>query len=295
MILIKTLTTFLLAVPLYGQFTGDSTDIYVHLSRLWERLSTIRDSSSEAVDNRAITTDLLDLSSVFADYKYQVVQVDSSTIRLDAQLPPYLGILTTTLSFMLSSDRENNFSVRYLSPLAEKNGQIVYDDSTVVFVEGREQLPPGYQALVVKNLLLYRTLSLPALFRPHLPTDQSPVVCYFHGRDTDALQYNTFNHWLATLYALADGLMVYAVPATVTLDGKEVTIRFYLVLTTEEAFGNHFMIIDEYYLTVKGSPVKTQTVVHFYPFVRVDNLLALYSSPTQRAKEDRFRLQNKRK
>lgn len=292
--LIKTLTTFLFAVPMYGQFTGDNTDIYDHLSRLWERLSTIRDDHSEIIPNRAITADPLDISSTFADYEYQATQVGSATVRLDAQLPPYLGMISTTLSFMLSADRENNFSVQYLSPLTEENGQVVCDDSTVVRVEGMDGLPPGYQVLISQELQLYRTLSLPALFRPPMPADQSPVTCYFHGRDTDSLQYSTTGHWLATLYALSDGMMVYAVPATVILDGRETAIRFYLVLTTEEAYGNHFLMIDEYY-TGSGTLSRTRTVVHFYPFVRVDNLLALYGSPTQRAKEDRFRLKLKRR
>lgn len=288
-----TLFIFFLILPIYGQDIKDDRDIYDKLSELWEELRTARDKviSEPAPD----IGDTLNISSIFIDYDYDVFPEGLTTHRLYAQLPPYLGIFSTQLTFLISLDKEDRLIAKYVSSLNDIEGELIFDDSSRIDVGQLGTLSPATRDLLDRQLHLYRTLGLPPIFRPEYQTNDTPVFLYFHGRDIDSLRYDSLSHWLQTLLLVCRDKMVYAVPSSITRDDETVILHFYLVLTTREAYGNHLLIIDEIYGAMDGSPLGRRIIVHFYPFVRVDNLLTLYGKAPHREDYEKMPLKIKRR
>jgi len=261
---------------LFGQGFEDQADIYDNMVRLLEELRLWKDQPPEIAPVK--TSDSIDIEAIFSSYDYHITQYEPGTTHLEAQLPPYLGLISSRVSFTLCWRQGSGLSVQFTPQVVTKEGWLIYDDSASVAIKGFTQLPLTLVNSLSYQLQLYRTLGLPPLFRPTSPLNASSVMLYFHGRDTDSLTYCSYNHWLATMYTLSEKMMVYAVPTSITHEGDILTMRFYLVLTTEEAYGNHFIIVDESYWAESDPLSRIGTTVHFYPFVRVDNLLSLYGS-----------------
>lgn len=252
----------LIAPVLYCQVFGDSHDFYDYSNQLWKNLKQwqtqdFKDSKLEEID-------------------LSIHTVSSDTFRLDTELPIYMGILTTKLSFQFTKNLSNIENIKYIPNIAYRDSMIIFDDSVKLKIVGQHDFSESIIHLLENRFYLYRTLGLPQEFRPEYIKDSTIIKLFFHARDIDSLIYNSSDKWLQTMNRLSQNKIVYAGPTSVVVADERLKINFYVLITTQEAFGHHFFLIEEVLRHLDGDFSTESLIVDFYPYVRVDNLLSLY-------------------
>ncbi|MBU4443923.1 hypothetical protein KJ656_02420 [bacterium] len=253
---------FLITLVLHGQGFEDNFDFYEHANNLLKNLKQwqtqdFKDSKLEEID-------------------LSIHTVSSDTFRLDTELPIYMGILTTKLSFQFTKNLSNIENIKYIPNIAYSDSMIIFDDSVKVKIVGKHDCSDSSIRLFGDRLYLYRSLGLPQEFRPEYIKDSTIIKLFFHARDVDSLIYNSSDKWVQTMNRLSQNKIVYAGPTSVVVADERLNVNFYILITSPEAFGHHFFLISETLNSENGAYLTKKLIVDFYPYVRVDNLLSLY-------------------
>ena len=273
---------FLLIIPVYteGQTLEENVDIYERMNVLRAKLGEWKIEPPLFEEDTVFSS--VDFESVFEGYEIDTKVLSPDLMRLDVRLPLYLGVLSTNLNFQVKYDAGSKRPViKYISGLQQSEEGIVFDDSSLILVRSSARLKDSIEKIISKRLHLYRTLGLPELFRPVPQSVNAPVTLYFHGRDVDSLRYDSIMEWIKTMRQLSFGKLVYAGPVSTELEGENAMLSFYIALTTEEAHGHHYFLVEERLRVNHNHLAIDKITVHFYPYVRVDNLLSLYSNYSQ--------------
>ena len=275
--IIAGLVVFLLFIPVYteSQTLEENIDIYERMNILRAKLSEWKIDPPLLVEDTVFS--FMDFESVFKGYEIDVKILSPDLMRYDVRLPLYLGVLSTNLNFQVKYDVGKLPVVKYISGILKTEEGIVFDDSSLILVRSSARLKDSVEKIISKRLHLYRTLGLPKLFRPVPQSVSAPVTLYYHGRDVDSLRYDSMGVWLKTMRQLSSGMHVYAGPVSIELEGENAVLSFYIALTTEEARGHHYFLVEERLRVNHNHLAIDKITVHFYPYVRVDNLLSLYS------------------
>jgi hypothetical protein len=218
----------------------------------------------------------LDLKEIFIDYNLKVQEISEDTILIEAELTPYLGFITTKLSFEVVKDKYNCFHTNFLSNVKKEDRKIRYDDSVLVDIEGEEISDNKLTEAIDQRLYFYRTLAMPPLFRAPVSSDSMETRLYFHGRDIDSLLYHSLKNWTNSMYHLSSNMMVYAGIMDLNVADETADLRIFLIFTKEKAKGHHFFIIKEKYGGISSLPQLTEIKVDFYPYIRMDNIVSLF-------------------
>ena len=75
-------------------------------------------------------------------------------------------------------------------------------------------------------------------------------------------------------------MQVYAGPVKISYIEKNIDLVFYIVLTIDNAVGHHFLLIEELYSYTNTHIIPIRAIVHFYPYIRLDNLQSLFGDFT---------------
>ena len=275
------LLVFLPFIPLHteGQTLEENIDIYERMNVLRAKLSEWKIEPPLLVEDTVFS--VIDFEHVFEGYEIDTKVLSPDLMRLDVRLPLYLGVLSTYLNFHVKYNAGKRPVVKYISGLLRTEEGIVFDDSSLILVRSNARIKDLVEEIIGKRLHLYRTLGLPKIFRPIPQSVNAPVTLYFHGRDVDSLRYDSMVEWLKTMRQLSFGMLVYAGPVSIELEGENAVLSFYIALTTEEAHGHHYFLVEERLRVNHNHLAIDKITVHFYPYVRVDNLLSLYSNYSQ--------------
>ncbi|MCK4446361.1 MAG: hypothetical protein KAW56_04695 [Candidatus Marinimicrobia bacterium] len=274
---------FLVTLVLYGQGFEGNFDFYEYSNKIWKSLKQwqtqdFKDSKLEGIN----------LKEIFSLYDYSIHTVSSDTFRLDAELPIYMGILTTKLSLQFTKNLSNIENIKYIPNIAYCDGVISFDDSVKVKIVGKNDFSESIIHLLENRFYLYRTLGLPQELRPGRLKDSTGVKLFFHARNIDSLLYSSTNKWLQTMNRLSQNKIVFAGPTSVVIADEKLIVNFYVLITTEEAFGHHFFLIEEVLANTENDFSTESLTVDFYPYVRVDNLLSLYGVDSSRVERKPF-------
>ena len=245
-------------LPLFAQ----PPDIYAALDTLWNRLVQWQQFPPQTTP-----MDTLDLNELFADYQLNIDSLPNGERIISARLPAYFGVLTTQLNYRISVAGD---SINYIPNLSIADQAIGNQPSVI-------SISDTLAALLNDRLWLYRTLGLPPPFSPTNISHQPQVRMLFRGRQSDSLYYSDAAVWLATMRKLAEGMTVYAGLMSMTADSAGTTVEYYIALTSPGARGHHFFKIAER-LPMAGDG---EMRVEFIPFVRTDNLRALFAAPEE--------------
>jgi hypothetical protein len=246
-------------------------DIYAALDTLWNRLV-----QWQQLPPQTTPVDTLDLNELFADYQLNIDTLPNGERIISARLPAYLGVLTTQLNYQITAAGD---SVNYIPNLSIADQIITYDDAIKISIPINISISDSLIATLNDRLHLYRTFALPPPFSPANPALPSPLRTIFHGKQLDSLEYPDPAVWLATMQRLAEGTTVYAGLLAVTPDSAGATAEYYIALTSADARGHHFFKIAE--RIPSGDAAGGLLRVEFIPFVRTDNLRALFASPEE--------------
>lgn len=269
-----------ITVLLNSQSFDTGPDIYEMTSELWERMTQFKELTILPELHQDSTAE--DLAEMLYGYDYELKETTPGTTYVRAVLPPYLGILTTEVSFFLYEVDNGSDQVEFISPVEERHGTLVFDDSLVVEVPEGQSLTLVQRKEVDRFLHVLRTLALLPPISPKPPEENIPVTLFFHGRDVDSLRYNTIGHWIQFMRSLAYGNLVYAGPIAVENKHESFVIRFYVAITGPNDPGHHFFVIDILYEWDGETVELSWASAHFYPYVRIDNLLSLYGDYSRR-------------
>lgn len=272
------LVVFLLFIPVHteGQTLEGNIDIYERMNVLRAKLSEWNIDPPLLVEDTVFS--FIDFERVFEGYEIDTKILSPDLMRYDVRLPLYLGVLSTNLNFHVKYNAGKRPVVKYISGLLQSDEGIVFDDSSLILVRSNARIKDSVEEIIGNRLHLYRTLGLPKIFRPVPQSVNAPVTLYFHGRDVDSLRYDSMVEWIKTMRQLSFGMLVYAGPVSTELEGESVMLSFYITLTTEEAYGHHYFLVEERLKFSHNHLAIDKITVHFYPYVRVDNLLSLYSN-----------------
>ena len=272
------LVLFLLFIPVHteGQTLEENFDIYERMNVLRAKLSEWKIEPPLFVEDTVLS--FSDFEGVFEGYEITTKILSPDLMRYDVRLPLYLGVLSTNLNFHVKYDAGNRPVVKYISSLLQSEEGIVFDDSSLILVRSSARLKDSAEEIIGNRLHLYRTLGLPKIFRPVPQSMSAPVTLYFHGRDVDSLRYDSMVEWIKTMHQLSFRMLVYAGPVSTELEGENALLSFYIALTTEEARGHHYFLVEERLRVYQNHLASDKITVHFYPYVRVDNLLSLYGN-----------------
>jgi len=282
--------TFSFPLVLLCQSFNDNFDFYEYSNKIWKNLKQWKTQ-----DFKNSKLDEINLKKIFSLYDHSIHTVSSDTFRLDAELPIYMGILTTKLSFQFTKNLSNIENIKYIPNIAYSDSVINFDDSVKVKIVGNHDCSESIIHLLENRFYLYRTFGLPQEFRPKYPENRSRVKLFFHAREIDSLIYNSKDQWLQTMNRLSQSKMVYAGPISVVVADGKLNIKFYVLITTEEAFGHHFFLIEEVLTNTENEFSTESLIVDFYPYVRVDNLLSLYGVDSSKVDRKPFPIKINRK
>lgn len=274
---------FLFTISLDCQNLDDNFDFYKSTSDLWEKLKDWQNQ-----DYREQRIGEIDFDKIFSQYYYEVYQTSPDTFYLIAKLPLYLNIITTELSFQFTKNFLNIERFDYVPNITYRDSMIIFDDSVKVKIIGGEKFSESVISILKNRFPLYRTLGLPQEFRPEYTRTDAKVKLFFHARDIDSLIYKSRSQWLRTMNQLSKNKMVYAGPTSVIVSNDLLKINFYVLITTQQASGHHFFLIEEVLRKVDNDFSIESLIVDFYPYVRVDNLLSLYGVDSSRVNRKSF-------
>lgn len=260
---------------LRAQTLESGPDMYDKMGKLWNWFNQPIEENSHQEQSESLNLAEIDFDQVFKLYSYHMKSTAINTIELTASLPPYLGVMDSRLKFELVTKPNGKQIAQYHSNFGL--------DSALKKIQGFKELFDS-DSLTGKRLLnlmdrqnqIFLTLGLPTAFQPNEFNTNSGVLMYFHAQRLDSLKFNTFMAWIKKMSVLSWGKLIYAGPVSIKKYSDGFTIRFYISMTTPEARGHHFFIIDENYSNGKNGYGLSQTTAHLFPYVRVDNLLSLY-------------------
>jgi hypothetical protein len=254
----------------WGAPPDSSIDLYEATRLLWQDLQA-RQQQSPAP---SVATDtVLVWREAFAGYDLTVEFLALDSIHLQANLPPYLDVLTTQLEFLATGDSTAGRIEEYVRPFTLHGDTILMDNAVALRIS---VMTEAMLEAISHRFQLYRTLNLPDDFRPPLRPDSTPVRLYCHGRDVDSLDYPSLAEFTGTLRHLADRMLVWAGLVDVSGDSLEVTVKFYVLLTKAKASGHHFLLISETLRRGDSALHTTDMVARLFPFVRTDNLSSIF-------------------
>lgn len=281
---------FLVTNILYCQNLDDNFDFYEYSDKLWKNLKMWQNQNFKEQ-----ILEETDFDNIFEPYDYSVFQTSPDTFHLIAKLPVYMDILTTKISFQFTQDLSDIERFDYIPDITYCDSVIIFDDSIKVKIIRGEKFSGSAINLLNDRFFLYRTLGLPKKFRPEYLKGNQQVKLFFHARDVDSLIYNSGSQWIKTMNRLSQYKIVYAGPLSIVFEDDMLTIDFYVLITTKEAYGHHFFLIKEVLYNENDELSIESIVVDFYPYVRVDNLLSLYGVDSSKVCKKPFPININRK
>lgn len=278
---------FLVTIILFCQVFEREFDFYEHSIKLWEHLNKWQVKAPTLLSSN---TEDIAIKNVFANYNYSIDTSSNGVVRLNAKLPIYMNIISTELSYLCSKNLSNNNDYEFATNIRYNDSLLIFDDSITVKIEGNRQLSDSIFNLLAYRFYLYRTLGLPQNFRPEYNEERESVKLFFHAFDIDSLLYKSKKQWLQTMNKLSQNKIVYAGPSSIILNDEKLMINFYVLITTQEASGHHFFLIEEVLKHIDNEFPTINITVDFYPYVRVDNLLSLYRTKSSIMNKEIFQI-----
>ena len=240
---------------------------------------------------------------------YKVVLLDSTRYVIEASLPPFQGLIPAILRYRLRVVRIDTLAVE-VQPLIESSVQV--GDSMVWWHE-EEALPkPDISiadsvlgALLQEHVYRYRSVSLPAVFRPPLHAASSfEARLIVHQKEDEGFTFHDPLVWNHVLGKLSENTLAYYVPRAIeasslgdvgvansspnSLDSlyytpQGIQITGYAVWKKRSEAWHHFAKVREVYALREddGSPRVARVWVDLYPFVRTDVLADLFAAPEE--------------
>ncbi len=150
----------------YGQNEPEKPDIYDALDGLWEEMLVWYEEDLPEPDDSDLREDTL--GNAFNGYEYQRVVVSDDSLLLTLRLPVYHDLLTCRLSFVMTVDSTSEQNVHYVRPFKIQDNIFIYDDSVAFYTVGDEAVSDSMKDIIGHRFQLYRTLSLPAIFKPEI-------------------------------------------------------------------------------------------------------------------------------
>jgi len=137
----------------------------------------------------------------------------------------------------------------------------------------------NWDRAMFRNMAYYRLKFFLTLSLPLMPSEQDrsaalPITLFLHGRSVDSIEVPDGDRLLKRLAA---GFLVNAQLVDADADSLGWRLSFYVVMGKTASELNHFLRIEEHVNSDGGyNYVPSPRVVHFYPFIRTDNLKSLY-------------------
>jgi len=237
---------------------------------------------------------------------YRVVLLDSARYVIEASLPPFQGLIPAILRYRLRIVRIDTLAVE-VQPLIEMDVQV--GDSLLRWHREEALTKPSIAiadsvlvALLQENVYRYRSVSLPAAFRPPLRAAPSfEVRLTVHQKEDETFAFYDLPSWRDVLGKLSEDTFAYYVPRTIeacslggvvvanispnSLDSlyytpQGIQITGYAVWKKPSEASHHFTRIREVYaLGNDGNPRVTRVWMDLVPFVRTDVLADLFAAP----------------
>jgi len=283
----------LLLAQLIAQASALPThDLFGEIDRLTEHLRS--EASSAVVFPPAPCADSLDLAEMFDGYYgYTIRRLDltSSVLFLEAEMPLHHGVFTTSLRYRIEQCSSPQPQPIFLPTWTFTPTGIRYDDGAIVQFEGDTPVDNPLRRRLADELdrrfHWYRSLHLPSCFQSRDSLPGTSVSLRIQGHSIETIRYETMSTFLSSLRGLAVGGALYAGPMAIAVGAQGFTITFYVIFR-DAAFSErqHLLTIAESFRYYKQDDHLCQSScdAELYPFVRTDNLLRQYEMAESKRK-----------
>jgi len=272
-----TVLVFGISLQLSAQSNSNPPDIYKRLDSLWNWILTYEYQEFEK--------EILDFSAplefLFPNYELDIEPMDNTTNVLSATLPQYLGVLSSKLFLTTQFINDSTWTFDFQPPIKYISNKVICDDSMEVETDGQLEISHLLLEEINKKTVLFRTIGLSSALHPNI-LDGKEVKMYFHSHDVESISYNKYEEWLQIIQAISYNKLVHSGPISINTVNDSVSIRYYLSITSLESTGLHFLTIEEYYQNSNNSFSPLFSTVHFFPYIRIDNLSSLYGGSMNR-------------
>jgi len=256
---------------------------------IYERITTLADSlkkwaktpSAEIVDEESGEVDI-EIEKYFPRCKSET---NTQSGVVDIELPRFMGVLTTGLSYNFKSPPHWSVQVNLI-------GNDLTVDSLPIPITGEISLDPALIDLISNRLIHLRTISLPQKLRPaSFLSDTQPVNVLLRGRDIVDISFAAKKLNFA-LHRLSADLQVYAGLLDLKADLNRIEINYYILITYPGFPGHHFLEWREEVNKTADSWETVNIDVILTPYIRTDNLQNLFAHPDKR-QEHPIRIQSR--
>jgi len=244
-------------------------DIYDRLAVMAESLRVWVKTPPALVDR---VTDRLSLYELFPGASIE--QVDSSN-SFHIFHPRYMDLLTTELELTFPPDDIDQDKIPIWNVPLRLDGNRLLLDRTAISCQKGVSLDSTILGILSARILELRTIGLPSALQAGSVGTVDSVIITLHGREISEFKL-TSKAWHAVLTYLASGQEIYAGLIGVGTQSQVLSPRYYILITTPQADGHHFLDLEDY-VRINGNDWKVeQTVVRFIPYIRTDNLKELF-------------------
>jgi hypothetical protein len=271
----------LFALLAFGADAQDEPDIY-------DRISAMADSLKDWAMNppEYWNSEVLHWEDLFPNST--VIPMDSITCIIS--LPTYMEFLKVNMELRIIRDDSSNRTLFQWQNFLEISNDKLMMDSISILCPPEVLIDTSYLEFLDRCLVQLRTCALPLKMRTISTEGDYPVKVRLRGRSTLDFNFNSVN-WDKTLAHLARGGQVYAGLIEIREDSLHYIPKYYILLTVPYARGHHFLILEEETEVITGKWSVNKSTVVFVPFVRTDNLKALFDiAPEEDADRDKWEI-----
>lgn len=256
------------------KYSSEPLDIYDRISNLKDSI-TNWNKNGYSQKNNSVLLKVENIDALLQPYSYTINNVNDDSFVIEIQKPKFKYLSTNNLQILLQKfDTSDFYKTKSMSIIKTSNYYLLdsLEDTNTSQLSTQD-----VELLVLSRLALYNALSLNELFwREHL-NDLNSSSLIIHGHNIDTIFYKNPINLFYALHKMNNGLDCYIDPTVVKFDTSPVELSYLMITTKEDALGHHMYEIKESYdITSKRSLELNEIIIHFYPYVRTDNIEALF-------------------
>lgn len=225
------------------------------------------------------------IRTIFQQYfkEYHIIVIDSANakVTIEAALPPIDELRPANLKCQLIATRFDTATFRiqstWLTRKAFNNNLLSQDSKKRRTIKGFIDTFI-FSKLLDKTFHRYSTLGLPTPLQPQIEvTDGFEGLLVLHHAKVDTLKWPGSRAFANLLNGLAHGKLTYFFLRGIVSNYPKVTINGYAMWKDEQLFWHHVAKINDVYDKVDGKFQLKNVIIDLYPFIRTDNLRALFA------------------
>ncbi|MFQ5824500.1 MAG: hypothetical protein ACE5JB_10630 [bacterium] len=236
------------------------------------------------------------LRQEFKDFDILVLNTTETSATIEATLPAIDGLVPVSLRYQLTAKRFSAEKFLLNSswiPIKELQNEsfFAHDAIKKKLLEGSFDAPVIYE-LSDNTLQRYSTLGLPAPFQPKIEeTDGLKGWFIIHHTQVDTLQWQGMESLANILNGLTQYKLAYFFFRDIAGSPKKFKITGYALWRDKQRLWHHVAKIREIYHLINGTFQFKQVIVDLYPFIRMENVQALFAEPdTSSYRREKFKI-----